>query len=185
MVEAKEPPFDNPKVTSGWRCDEGGSEQFFAFTTKYSQQIADQTQPRTDANYTFLRYADIVLIFAEAANELNGPTKESVDALNDVRTRSNATGKELANFTDKTSLRSAILEERAMELALEGDRRWDLIRWGIYLQAMNALGGMGFDCDNQAATISGLSAITGTSCKNWIPTCATFQQTSAIPDSDS
>ena len=29
-----------------------------------------------------------------------------------------------------------------MELALEGDRRWDLIRWGIYLQAMNALGGM-------------------------------------------
>jgi hypothetical protein len=142
MVEAKEPPFDNPKVTSGWRCDEGGSEQFFAFTTKYSQQIADQTQPRTDANYPFLRYADIVLIFAEAANELNGPTKESVDALNDVRTRSNATGKELANFTDKTSLRSAILEERAMELALEGDRRWDLIRWGIYLQAMNALGGM-------------------------------------------
>lgn len=142
MVEAKEPPFDNPKVTPGWRCDEGGSEQFFAFTTKYSQQIADQTQPRTDANYPFLRYADIVLIFAEAANELNGPTKESVDALNDVRTRSNATGKELANFTDKTSLRSAILEERAMELALEGDRRWDLIRWGIYLQAMNALGGM-------------------------------------------
>jgi len=142
MVEAKEPPFDNPKVTSGWRCDEAGSEQFFAFTTKYSQQIADQTQPRTDANYPFLRYADVVLIFAEAANELNGPTKESVDALNDVRTRSNATGKELANFTDKTSLRSAILEERAMELALEGDRRWDLIRWGIYLQAMNALGGM-------------------------------------------
>ena len=142
MVEAKEPPFDNPKVTSGWRCDEAGSEQFFAFTTKYSQQIADQTQPRTDANYPFLRYADVVLIFAEAANELNGPTKESVDALNDVRTRSNATGKELANFTDKTSLRSAILEERAMELDLEGDRRWDLIRWGIYLQAMNALGGM-------------------------------------------
>ena len=70
MVEAKEPPFDNPKVTSGWRCDEGGSEQFFAFTTKYSQQIADQTQPRTDANYPFLRYADVVLIFAEAANEL-------------------------------------------------------------------------------------------------------------------
>ena len=69
MVEAKEPPFDNPKVTSGWRCDEGGSEQFFAFTTKYSQQIADQTQPRTDANYPFLRYAVIVLIFAEASTD--------------------------------------------------------------------------------------------------------------------
>lgn len=142
MVENREPPFDNPEVTAGWRCDEGGSEQFFAFTTKYSQQISDQTIDRTDANYPFLRYADIVLIFAEAANELYGPTAQSVDALNSVRNRSNATPKEMAEFTDKASLRSVIIEERAMELALEGDRRWDLIRWGIYLQAMNALGGM-------------------------------------------
>lgn len=142
MVEAKQAPFNNSKVTAGWRCDEGGSEQFFAFTTKYLQQITDQTQVRTDANYPFLRYADVVLIFAEAANELNGPSQESVGALNDVRIRSNATPKELTAFTDKASLRSAILEERAMEFAMEGDRRWDLIRWGIYLQAMNALGGM-------------------------------------------
>ena len=142
MVESKEPPFDNAKVTAGWRCDEAGSEQFFAFTTKYLQQITDQTQQRTDANYPFLRYADVVLIFAEASNEVNGPTQEAVNALNNVRNRSNATSKELVNFPDKESLRSAILEERAMELAMEGDRRWDLIRWGIYLKAMNALGGM-------------------------------------------
>ena len=142
MVDAKEPPFDNPEVTAGWRSDEGGSEQFFAYTTKYSQQISDQTLERMDANYPFLRYADVVLIKAEAANELNGPTQEAVDALNDVRSRSNATLKELDAFANKASLRSAILEERAMEFALEGDRRGDLIRWGIYLQAMNALGGM-------------------------------------------
>ena len=129
-------------MTAGWRSDEGGSEQFFAYTTKYSQQISDQTLERMDANYPFLRYADVVLIKAEAANELNGPTQEAVDALNDVRSRSNATLKELDAFANKASLRSAILEERAMEFALEGDRRWDLIRWGIYLQAMNALGGM-------------------------------------------
>lgn len=89
-----------------------------------------------------MRYADVVLIFAEASNEVNGPTQEAVNALNNVRNRSNATSKELVNFPDKESLRSAILEERAMELAMEGDRRWDLIRWGIYLKAMNALGGM-------------------------------------------
>lgn len=142
MVEEKQPPFDNPEVTGGWRCDENGSEQFFAFTTKYLNQITDQTLDRTDANYPFLRYADVVLIFAEAANELNGPTQEAVDALNSVRERSNAKLKNLDEFADKVSLRSAIIEERAMEFALEGDRRWDLIRWGIYLQAMNALGGM-------------------------------------------
>jgi hypothetical protein len=44
-------------------------------------------------------------------------------------------------LTIRELLRSAILEERAKELACEGDRRWDLIRWGIYLEAMNAIEG--------------------------------------------
>lgn len=98
----------------------------------------------------------MLLILAEAANELNGPTQEAVNALNLVRERSNATPRDIEQFEEgtivkvdgvntkispKASLRSSIIEERAMELALEGDRRWDLIRWGIYLPAMNALGG--------------------------------------------
>lgn len=155
-VENREAPYDNADVTSSWRCDGAGSEQFFAFQTKYLQQISDRTLSRTDANYPFLRYADVLLILAEAANELNGPTQEAVNALNLVRERSNATPRDIEQFEDgtivkvdgvntkvspKASLRSAIIEERAMELALEGDRRWNLIRWGIYLPAMNALGG--------------------------------------------
>ena len=154
-VTAREAPFDNPEVSS-WRCDGAGSEQFFAFQTKYLQQISDRTQSRTDANYPFLRYADVLLILAEADNELNGPTQEAVDVLNMVRERSNATPRAFEQFEEgstvkvdgvntpvspKVTLRSSIIEERAMELALEGDRRWDLIRWGIYLPAMNAIGG--------------------------------------------
>lgn len=155
-VENREAPYNNPDVTSSWRCDGAGSEQFFAFQTKYLQQISDRSLSRTDANYPFLRYADVLLILAEAANELYGPTQEAVTALNQVRERSNATPRDIEQFEEgtivkvdgvnkrvspKASLRSAIIEERAMELALEGDRRWDLIRWGIYLPAMNALGG--------------------------------------------
>lgn len=155
-VENREAPYDNTDVTSSWRCDGAGSEQFFAFQTKYLQQISDRSLSRTDANYPFLRYADVLLILAEAANELNGPTQEAVSALNQVRERSNATPRDIEQFEEgttvkvdgvntkvspKASLRSSIIEERAMELALEGDRRWDLIRWGIYLPAMNALGG--------------------------------------------
>lgn len=155
-VENREAPYDNTDVTSSWRCDGAGSEQFFAFQTKYLQQISDRSLSRTDANYPFLRYADVLLILAEAANELNGPTQEAVSALNEVRERSNATPRDIEQFEEgtivkvdgvntkvspKASLRSSIIEERAMELALEGDRRWDLIRWGIYLPAMNALGG--------------------------------------------
>ena len=44
-------------------------------------------------------------------------------------------------LSDKTLRRSAIIEERAKEFACEADGRWDLIRWGIYLDAMNAIGG--------------------------------------------
>ena len=95
-----------------------------------------------NTDFPFLRMADIYLIYAEAENELNGVNQNSVDKLNDVRERSLASSKTLADFADKTALRSAILQERVMELSLEGDRRWDLIRWGIYLQAMNALGGV-------------------------------------------
>lgn len=155
-VTNKEAPYNNPDVTSSWRCDGAGSEQFFAFQTKYLHQIADQKSQRTDANYPFLRYADVLLIFAEASNELYGPTDEAVNALNMVRERSNASPRDPEMYVEgtyvkvdgvnqlvdsKTYMRSSIIEERAMEFALEGDRRWDLIRWGIYLPAMNALGG--------------------------------------------
>ena len=92
-------------------------------------------------DWILMRYADVILIMAEASNELKGPNDEAIGLLNDVRKRSNATPRELENYSTKSALRSAILEERSMEFAMEGDRRWDLIRWGIYLQAMNALGG--------------------------------------------
>ena len=115
-----------------------------AFLTKYAH-VTDRTKKRTDIYYPFLRFADVLLIYAEAANEANeGPTEEALDALNKVRQRSNATLKTLTgtgNINNQVLFRSAVLEERAMELAEEGDRRWDLIRWGIYLPVMNAIGG--------------------------------------------
>lgn len=73
-----------------------------------------------------------------------GNSDEAVKYLNKVRERSNATEAVLeGNGALDTQLkrRSAIIEERAKEFACEGDRRWDLIRWGIYLDAMNALEG--------------------------------------------
>ena len=116
--------------------------QCLAFTTKY-MDVTNNAINNADANFPFLRYADVLLIYAEAQNELN-QSGEAIDYLNKVRARSNAT---LASQTgagaldSQTKLRSAIIEERAKELACEADRRWDIIRWGIYLDAMNAIGG--------------------------------------------
>ena len=94
-------------------------------------------------NYPLLRYADVLLMFAEAENELNPASQAARDALNQVRRRSNATAP--AAFFDLSAknqlqLRSEIVGERGRELHFEANRRFDLIRWGVYLQAMNKIG---------------------------------------------
>lgn len=120
-----------------------GSE-CLAFTTKFDD-VTDKTSARSDAFYPFLRYADVLLLYAEALTELSGNvSQEAINTLNLVRARANATLATTSGdgaITSKIALRSAILEERAKELALEGDRRWDLIRWGIYLDVMNSIEG--------------------------------------------
>lgn len=137
--QAGVPPYDD-----GRQYVNDLSNFYLAFLTKYSD-VTDNSIERQDSNYPLMRFADVLLIYAEAANEVNGaPTNEALDALNAIRTRSNATPKTLDGAGGIGSLeafRSAVIEERAMELALEGDRRWDLIRWGIYLDVMNSIGG--------------------------------------------
>lgn len=124
------------------------SSSTLAYSTKYSD-VTDPTVERSDAYWPFLRYADIVLIYAEAMCELgSGVDSEAIKALNAIRTRSNANPAVTSGngaIDSKVALRSAIFEERAKELALEGDRRWDLIRWGLYLDVMNSIGGTNED----------------------------------------
>ena len=116
--------------------------QCLAFTTKY-EDVTDNAIDNADANWPFLRYADVLLVYAEALNELDRPG-DAIRYLNEVQRRSNSVLSSMGGsraLTDKTARRSAIIEERAKEFACEADRRWDLIRWGIYLDAMNAIGG--------------------------------------------
>ncbi|MBR5688194.1 MAG: RagB/SusD family nutrient uptake outer membrane protein [Prevotella sp.] len=111
------------------------TSECLAFTTKYDD-VKNKATDYADSQWPFLRYADVMLIYAEAENELGNET-EAVNYLNKVRQRSNASL--MASSPGKNALRSAIIEERAKEFACEADRRWDLIRWGIYLDAMNAI----------------------------------------------
>ena len=116
--------------------------QCLAFTTKY-EDVTDDAIDNADANWPFLRLADVILIYAEALNELDRPG-DALAQLNEVRLRSNADRASMGGkraLATKLDRRSAIIEERAKEFACEADRRWDLIRWGIYLDAMNAIGG--------------------------------------------
>ena len=117
---------------------------YLAYPTKYVDR-SDRTITQGDAFWPLLRYADIVLIYAEAYAEVNGTADgKALAALNSVRNRSKATPYELTgqgSIADIVDFRSSVLEERAIELFCEGDRRWDLIRWGVYVDVMSAIGG--------------------------------------------
>lgn len=109
------------------------------------------SEPRGEArhhcavNAPVLRYADILLMYAEAINEINnGPTIEAYDAINAVRARARAgipfanipAASEPANLSglDYDSFKETVFWDRARELCLEGLDRVDLVRSGNYYQ---------------------------------------------------
>jgi hypothetical protein len=80
----------------------------------------------TDANIKYLRYAEVLLMKAEALNEL-GQTSEAIPLLNIIRHRA---GLGDTPATSQAAVRTAIYKERRVELAFEFDRFFDLVRTG-------------------------------------------------------
>ncbi|WP_289089680.1 RagB/SusD family nutrient uptake outer membrane protein [uncultured Bacteroides sp.] len=111
----------------------------------------------TDVNYCNIRYADVVLMAAEAYNEL-GKTAEAWSLINKVRERAEATQINSSNYSDfykapkvydlpfiddgneQGRIRTALYWERGFELAFELHRRFDLVRWGILAEAVKLTG---------------------------------------------
>lgn len=79
------------------------------------------------------RYADILLIRAEALNELNGPNDESLGLLNQIRNRANLANYRVQDFPTKEAFRNALFQERAWEFFFEQKSRTDQIRQGTFI----------------------------------------------------
>ncbi len=75
------------------------------------------------------RYAEVLLTYCEAANELNGPSAQIYTYLNMVRNRAGMPDVDQAKYNTKDKLRELIHRERAVEFAGEGLRRADILRW--------------------------------------------------------
>lgn len=93
-------------------------------------------------NIRMIRYSDVVLMAAEAANEL-GKSGEALSYLEQVRARARGTNSDVLpkiTTTDQVELRDAIRHERRVELAMEWDRFYDLVRWGIAKDVLHAAG---------------------------------------------
>jgi hypothetical protein len=95
---------------------------------------------KRDINWPWLRYSDILLMYAEAQNELNnGPSDAGKAAFEKVRTRGFGGDAAKIGITPATyqDFKNAIINERKLELAFEGLRRTDLVRWGIQYQVLS------------------------------------------------
>lgn len=117
-----------------------------------------------DVNWPIFRYAEVLLIYAEALTETNGPTQEAIDALNKLRNRARNTNiggihrdilprtltlQRSTGLVDLTlsnplvstpaAFKNYIILERSRELSAEGKRWFDLVRWGILKTTLRGL----------------------------------------------
>lgn len=94
-------------------------------------------------DYLILRYADVLLMYAEALNETgytNDSTGDAFVYLNKIRTRAGAVAFTPAMLPDQTSFRNAVLQERRLEFPLELQRWFDLVRTNTAMEAMQQSG---------------------------------------------
>jgi hypothetical protein len=91
-------------------------------------------------NWPLLRFADVLLMYAEADNELNGaPSATAIAAITEVSTRGHGGNAALVTPfpTDHDGFFKALVRERALELGGEGVRKYDLIRWNLLGTALS------------------------------------------------
>jgi hypothetical protein len=112
-----------------------------SITKPYTQRAADPV------NFPVIRYSEVLLILAEAINEIeDAPTPEAYEAINQVRRRAfgslpvgtpaTTPGIDLSGLS-KLDFRKAIQDERLFEFVQEGKRWYDLVRWGILVEEVS------------------------------------------------
>ena len=109
---------------------------------KFAEEFLSQGVPEAEVgqiNFPVLRYAEVLLIYAEALNELNGgPTTEAYQAINQVRNRAGLS--DLPAGMSQSDFRDALLRERRAEFMMEGKRWFDLKRMDKLAEFLTPIG---------------------------------------------
>ena len=127
--------WKNPTTNVNWTGSYAPATSFI--TEKYVDltraPFTTTTATQTDQDYVHLRYADILLMYAEAKNEVSGPDATVYAAIDQVRGRTGIAmpPTDQVKYGTKETLREYIRHERRIEFALEGQRYNDLKRWNI------------------------------------------------------
>lgn len=107
---------------------------------RYCNKFIDKNMTsENDAENDFpvIRLGDIMLLRAEISNELSGPSEEDLALLNAIRERAGIPVYKLAELPSKYEFREAVRKERRLELAMENQRWFDLLRWGTAVSTVN------------------------------------------------
>lgn len=127
--------------------DTGPTIFFDPHIGKFWDQEDEPRGNNTDMDVIYLRTADIMLVYAEALNEINtGPNSVAYDMINQVRERARYNGITYLNILpdltglDYQDFKDAVLAERRWELVMEGQRYHDLVRHGKLVEKVNASG---------------------------------------------
>ena len=105
---------------------------------KYVDRSVLLTSAQSSINFPILRYADVLLMYAEALNEVQGPVADAYNSINQVRTRAN-TGT-LVTGLSQSDFRDSLYAERRREFVQEAQRWFDLTRTGRLVQAVSKVG---------------------------------------------
>jgi hypothetical protein len=89
-----------------------------------------------DRDWPIIRYADVLLMYAEVLNEKVGPAA-ALPYINSTRTRAGLSALSAAEVANKHQMRMAIEKERRLEFAFENHRWFDLIRTGRVIEVMH------------------------------------------------
>jgi len=131
----KEVTFMTEDVINGETIDFGGPK-----VVKYWDQVNEFDVNGTANDLQLIRYSDVLLMYAEVLNEINsGSTPEALAAINRVRARSRMDAGALPDLTAMSydDFKDAILLERRKEFVWEGQRWFDLVRFGKLAEKVN------------------------------------------------
>jgi starch-binding outer membrane protein, SusD/RagB family len=109
-----------------------------AVVNKYTDDIANSQFQANDI--VVCRYADVLLMLAEAINQNSGPTTEAIGLVNQIRNRAGLANLPTTSTADKSGFNEAIFAERTHEIFWEGLRLLDLVRFGKWQSALAAAG---------------------------------------------
>lgn len=143
IVPVKMVLYDDTEVTAELIESAGPPRYNYKSYTAGTPPLGNHNGPN---NVRILRYADVLLILAEAANE-NGNPADALKYLEMVRARARAGNSSIlpeVTTTDKTELRKAIWHERRVELAMEQHRFFDIVRQGRAEEVMHGVGKTNF-----------------------------------------